>query len=532
MLELINRFRTDPGDELPLLLNSDDPDIQNALRFFNVDENRLHQQWNQLKPVPPLAWNEALTRAARGHNARMLASQRQSHQLPGEPPLQQRAAAAGYRDAAFVGENIFAFTESIEHGHAGFAIDWGNGPNGIQDPPGHRDNYMSGLFSEVGISVIDAPRGKNVGPLLVTQDFGSRRNQTRPFLTGVLYDDRNGDKAYTPGEGLGGCTVIATGDAGTFTTAAWQSGGYQLQLPPGKYTVVVSGWRNVARIENVVIADDNVKRDFTRSILRADTATPTAGLSVSHVTSGDAPAAHTFTVTYSDDGAVAVSTLGQGDVRVTGPNGFDQIAQFVGLDRRENGLTRTATYRITAPGGFFDGADNGTYTVSTRAGEVTDTNRNPLPVKTLGTFNVNTPLVTLLANGTYILNGTSGHDSMSLSLNGQTLVGRVNNFIYTSDYRRVKRIFVAGLGGNDTIAIARDVIGSVVDGGPGNDVLRGSNGNDTIQGQLGDDLLDGAAGNDTFRGGDGRDSIDGGKGVDRAERDKRDVLTQVEALFG
>src|SRR6185503_227385 len=137
MLELINRFRTHPQDELPLLLESDDPDIQNALRFFNVDENQLHQQWKQLQAAPPLAWNEALSRTAKGHNNRMLAAGRQSHQLPGEPVLSQRVAGAGYRDASFVGENIFAFTESIEHAHAGFAIDWGNGPHGIQNPPGH-----------------------------------------------------------------------------------------------------------------------------------------------------------------------------------------------------------------------------------------------------------------------------------------------------------------------------------------------------------------------------------------------------------
>jgi Ca2+-binding RTX toxin-like protein len=515
LLELANRLRMRPQDELPLLLESDDPDIDNALRFFSVDQTQLRQQWKELMPAPPLAWNNALGKAARGHNHRMLAAQRQSHQLPGEPELAARLAGAGYRNASFVGENVFAFAESVLHTHAGFAIDWGNGPYGIQDPPGHRDNLMSGLFREVGISMIDAPAGKNVGPYLVTQNFGARRNQGNSFVVGVLYDDRNGDRTFNAGEGIGGATVIAAGAAGTFSTASWAAGGYQLHLPPGTYTLIASGAgrRGIATIGNVTVKDDNVKRDFRGEMFRADTSAPSARLVAADVTSGAAPGTYTFSVTYTDDAAISFTRLGDGDVRVTGPNGFSQLATFVSMDRTENGLSRTATYRITAPGGFFDGADNGRYTVWQQANQVLDTNGNPAPAKAIGSFNVNTPLATFLANGTYILNGTAGHDAISLSLNGDTLVGRVNNFIYTFNYKQVKRIFVSGLGGNDRIALAREVLGSVIDGGAGNDTLRGGNGDDT------------------FRGGIGADNISGGRGMDRAQRDKADTLSGVEALF-
>ena len=515
LLELANRLRMRPQEELPLLLNSDDPDIDNALRFFQVDQNQLRQQWKGLAAVPPLAWNNALGKAARGHSHRMLAAQRQSHQLPGEPVLAARLAGAGYKNANFVGENVFAFAESPIHTHAGFAIDWGNGPHGIQNPPGHRDNLMSDLFHEVGVSLIDAPPGKSVGPYLVTQNFGMRRTQGSPFLVGVLYDDRNGDRFFNAGEGIGGATVIATGPAGTFSTASWSAGGYQMQLPPGTYTLIASGAgrRGIATLGNVTITNDNIKRDFTADLFRPDTSAPAARLAASPVTSGAAPTTHTFTVTYTDDAAISFTRLGDGDVRVTGPSGFSQLAQFVSMDRTENGLSRTVTYRITAPGGFFDGADNGRYTVWQQPNQVLDTNGNAAPEKSLGAFDVNTPLATLLANGTYILNGTPGHDAISLSLNGPTLVGRVNNFIYTFNASQVKRIFVSGLGGHDRITLAREITGSVIDGGPGNDSLRGGNGNDT------------------FRGGAGADNISGGKGTDRAQRDKADTLTGVEALF-
>src|SRR5207244_11746443 len=41
--------------------------------------------------------------------------------------------------------------------------------------------------------------------------------------------------------------------------------------------------------------------------------------------------AYTFTVRYADDVGVAVASLGTGDVRVTGPNGFSALAEFVGV---------------------------------------------------------------------------------------------------------------------------------------------------------------------------------------------------------
>src|SRR6184192_842777 len=90
MLELINRLRAHPAAELPLILNSKDPDIQNALAFFKVDRNELARQWALLSPVAPLAWNDALAKSALGHTQKMLSFDQQSHQLPGEVPLLAR----------------------------------------------------------------------------------------------------------------------------------------------------------------------------------------------------------------------------------------------------------------------------------------------------------------------------------------------------------------------------------------------------------------------------------------------------------
>jgi hypothetical protein len=96
--------------------------------------------------------------------------------------------------------------------------------------------------------------------------------------------------------------------------------------------------------------------------------------------------AYTITVTYSDDVAIDASTLNTGDVRVTGRNGFNALATFVGVDAATNGSPRTATYRITPPGGSWDVADVDAYTVSLEPNQVADIVGDFAAATSLGTF--------------------------------------------------------------------------------------------------------------------------------------------------
>ena len=106
MLELVNRMRTNPAAELPLLLNSNDQGVNDALAIFNVDRTVLAQQWATLTPVAPLAWNEVLWNTARAHSDLMNQFEQQSHQLPGEADIGTRIPAAGYTNWSNLGENI------------------------------------------------------------------------------------------------------------------------------------------------------------------------------------------------------------------------------------------------------------------------------------------------------------------------------------------------------------------------------------------------------------------------------------------
>jgi uncharacterized protein YkwD len=249
-------------------------DIDAALRYFNTSGTALASQWASLTAVQPLAWNDKLYAAAEGHNAAMIAADQQTHQAPGEAELGARATNAGYTNWSQVGENVYAFAEGVLHAHAGFAIDWGTDANGIQNPPGHRENMMEPTYREVGIRIATPGNvpGHQVGPMVVTQDFGKRFNSGNPFLLGVVYQD-GGNDGYSPGEGFGGVTITAlagNGSAGApeYSTTSMSAGGWQMQVPMGTYAVTFSGagWGSAVTYYNVVVGSQNTKVDGVRGV--------------------------------------------------------------------------------------------------------------------------------------------------------------------------------------------------------------------------------------------------------------------------
>lgn len=122
----------------------------------------------------------------------------------------------------------------------------------------------------------------------------------------------------------------------------------------------------------------------------ADTTAPTAALTASNITATSSTA-KTFTVTYRDNAGIDASTIDSADVRVTGPNGYSQTATLVSVDSTTDGTPRTATYRVPSPGGSWDSADNGTYTVTMQTGAVNDTSNNTVAAGSLGSFDVAIP---------------------------------------------------------------------------------------------------------------------------------------------
>lgn len=112
---------------------------------------------------------------------------------------------------------------------------------------------------------------------------------------------------------------------------------------------------------------------------------PTAKAAAGDVTIGGGTS-QTITVTYDDNTGIKVSTLGTGDIVVNGPGGFTATPTFQGVDIGSDGRPRVATYTFNAPGGAWDAADVGAYTVAAVANEVQDLAGNFVPAGAIGSF--------------------------------------------------------------------------------------------------------------------------------------------------
>src|SRR6185295_6644765 len=105
--------------------------------------------------------------------------------------------------------------------------------------------------------------------------------------------------------------------------------------------------------------------------------------SIANLTSAGSPA-HSFTVTYTDDTAVKIASLGSSNLFVTGPNGYSNLVDFVGVDPSTDGTPRVASYSIPAPGGVWDAGDNGPYQITLQGEQVKDTFTNSMLEAVLG----------------------------------------------------------------------------------------------------------------------------------------------------
>lgn len=103
--------------------------------------------------LPALQWDESLAAAARQHAARMAQQNVLSHQLPGEPPVQDRATLAGAH-FSLIAENI-----AVAPNPATIHSAWMQSPH-------HRENILDPELNVVGIAVVRGGDG-----LFAVQDF-------------------------------------------------------------------------------------------------------------------------------------------------------------------------------------------------------------------------------------------------------------------------------------------------------------------------------------------------------------------------
>src|SRR5208283_5439927 len=265
MLELINQARMNPQAAAVRVTSNLTPDITSTLAYYNVDLNATEQAIASAPAKPPVAWNPDLAAAAQAHSQDMATNQFQSHTGSDGSTPDQRMQQAGYTNASSAGENAFAYATSIDEAMQAFLIDWG-----VSDQ-GHRRNILqpdvssSNAYQSVGIGIATTTNS-TVGPLVITQDFGSQPNQPAELM-GVAYYDNQHTGMYEIGEGQGGVQIDATNltTGQTTSTQTWSTGGYQIALNPGQYQITASVNGTVFQTLAVTIGTQNVEQDFVLS---------------------------------------------------------------------------------------------------------------------------------------------------------------------------------------------------------------------------------------------------------------------------
>lgn len=246
MLELVNRARRDPEGEAARF----GIDLNTGLPAGTIDAT-LKQ---------PLAMNAILIDSSRAHSQWMLDNDVFSHTGDDGSSSHDRMVGAGFQFTGSwrSGENL-SWTGTTGTLDADGVI--AGQHEGLFRSPGHRENLMQGDFREVGIGILTGEFTSNdtdFNASMATQNFA--KSGSLSFLTGVFYDDTDGDNFYTIGEGVGGVRVTAEGVAGNFSTTSYDAGGYSLALPDGNYDITLEG----PGIETAVVTEIRIDGENVR----------------------------------------------------------------------------------------------------------------------------------------------------------------------------------------------------------------------------------------------------------------------------
>ena len=119
--------------------------LARAQQLPNDQQQKLLNLTNQARMdqgLQPLHWDPSLAAAAQAHAQKMFDQKSLSHQLPGEPDLQARAAQARahFREIA---ENV-----AMGNGAEGVQREW------MKSPP-HRANILDPKLTNVGVGVVE-----------------------------------------------------------------------------------------------------------------------------------------------------------------------------------------------------------------------------------------------------------------------------------------------------------------------------------------------------------------------------------------
>ncbi len=246
ILWFMNRARMYPTSEGKWLAHSNDPEIAKDRSYFQVDINKLKNEFAAIPVKPPAAFDNRLYAAAHAHSLDLISRDAQDHD--GQV---KRIDAAGFHFRA-VGLNVFSYASSGLNAHAGWNIDWGYGDGGMQTGRGHRKNVMSTMFTDHGFSsagiaaIRETDPSTKVGEYVATGNYAKADtafdNNFNKFVVGTIWNDFNQNKQYDPGEGVGGFEVYTLYGKGSYYAITGKNGGYSIPVSDdGTYTIGFCG---------------------------------------------------------------------------------------------------------------------------------------------------------------------------------------------------------------------------------------------------------------------------------------------------
>jgi hypothetical protein len=211
-------------------------------------------------PKPPLALNTTLVDSARFKAQELASYDYFAHQSQVAPtyywPNELVRNVFGYPLATTVpagGSSYYTISdnsnqvESLAAGYGGGATNYAIAANTVvglivdSGVPslGHRVHLLA--TSAFTSAFVEAGPGYGYSAGATYRNYWAfhtgLRSTPQSWLTGVAYDDLNGNALFDPGEGLAGVTV----SNGTLATITGSSGGYSIAVPDGTHTVTCSG---------------------------------------------------------------------------------------------------------------------------------------------------------------------------------------------------------------------------------------------------------------------------------------------------
>ena len=249
VLELVNRARFNPPAEAARY----GIDLNEGITGTLISADRKS----------PLAHNLLLIDSARTHSQWMLDQDIFSHTGANNSTPGQRMTAAGY---VFTGQ--WANGENIAYaGTTASTIDLtdyaARHHEGLFKSPGHRVNILSTNFRELGVGQKQGyflNNGTNFLSSMLTQNFARTGNNY--FITGVIYNDLNGNEFYNVGEGISGATVRVNDTA----YSAFATGAYSIPVTNGSYDLVISADSLQAEtLYSIQVTGGNVKVDLIKN---------------------------------------------------------------------------------------------------------------------------------------------------------------------------------------------------------------------------------------------------------------------------